>query len=123
MIALSDSNFKDIQQASLSIGFHDVLSKPVQAKQLLKLIRKYLAVEYVQKQNFCSKIVESNFLFVPIATPSSSELSTLTQLVQMGNIAGLINYVERLERLDSKLLPFTTQTRQLAKSFKLKQLL
>lgn len=123
IIALSGSNLKDIQWESLNIGFPDVISKPVQTKQLLKLIRKYLAVEHIQKEQFCSTAVESNLLSLSITAPSSSELSTLTQLVQMGDITGIINYTECLERLDGKLLPFTTQTRQLAKSFKLKQLL
>lgn len=41
----------------------------------------------------------------------------------MGDITEIINYAERLERLNPKLVAFTTQTRQLAKSFKLKQLL
>lgn len=123
IIALSDSNSQDTRQASLNIGFHEVLFKPVQAEQLLKLIENYLAIEPIQNENFDSTTVESNLLFAPITAPSSSELSTLTQLVQMGDITGIINYAERLEMLDSNLLPFTTQTRQLAKSFKLKQLL
>lgn len=125
MIAVSNNASQDIQQASLNIGFHEVLSKPVQDKQLLKLVQTYLAVEHLQKEQFASITVESNLSSVAIAAPSSSELLTLTQLVQMGDITGIINYVERLEMLDSKLklLPFTTQTRQLAKSFKLKQIL
>jgi PAS domain S-box-containing protein len=123
VIALSASLSKDIRQESLNLGFHYFLSKPVQTKQLLQLISKYLAVEDLQKEKFCSIIVESNSLSIPIATPSYSELSALSQLVQMGDITGIINYTERLEMLDIKLLPFTTQTRQLAKGFKLKQLL
>ena len=45
------------------------------------------------------------------------------RLAQMGDIAEIINYADRLERADSKLIVFTTQIRQLAKGFKLKQLL
>ncbi len=82
-----------------------------------------MAVECLQKENLCSTSLEPNLLSIPIATPPVSELSALSQLVQMGDIAGIINYVERLEMLDTKLLQFTTQTRQLAKGFKLKQLL
>lgn len=82
-----------------------------------------IAVECPQKEKLCSTLLESNFLSVPIATPSASELSALSQLVEMGDITGIINYAERLEMLDIKLLQFTTQTRQLARGFKLKQLL
>lgn len=122
MVALLDNTSQDIQQASLNTGFHEVLPKPIEAKQLLKLVQTYLAVEHHQKEQFSSITIESNLSSVAIMVPSSSELLTLNKLVQMGDITGIINYTERLEILDDKLLPFITQTRQLAKSFKLKQL-
>lgn len=84
---------------------------------------KCFPISAVKSDQIGATTIESNLLFVPTVTPSSSELSTLTQLVQMGDIAGIINYTEQLEMLDSNLVPFTTQTRQLAKGFKLKQLL
>lgn len=123
IIALSASTFTDIRQNSFDLGFQDFLAKPVQAKELLRLIIKYLGVDNIPKTQLFNTEDKPNLLVTPVVTPSASELLALSRLAQMGDITEFINYSERLEKSNPELAAFTAQTLQLAKGFKLKQLL
>jgi PAS domain S-box-containing protein len=122
LIALSANVFESTQQESWAAGCQDFLPKPVQAEQLLDAIAKHLGLEWIYDERQCSTGVELNVdvgCFIP---PPPSEIAALSELIKMGDIAGIIDRTEQWKILDGKLVPFAKQIYQLAKGFKLKQI-
>ncbi|HAA30231.1 MAG TPA: hypothetical protein DCE56_24290 [Cyanobacteria bacterium UBA8553] len=121
-IALSANVVETTKQESLAVGCQDFLPKPVQTQQLLELLIRHLGLEGIYEEFLYSTEVKPNIddlLLVPLP---SSEIMALSELVKMGDIQGILQQADKLEKLDNQLVPFATQIRQLAKSFKLKQL-
>jgi PAS domain S-box-containing protein len=121
-IALSANVFESTKQESLAAGCQDFLPKPVQAKQLLESLTVHLGVEWIYEDHESHIGVEPNRDRASVVPPPPSEIATLFKLVKMGDIVGILDQAEKLEKLDNKLKPFATQVRQLTKGFKLKQL-
>lgn len=121
-IALSANVFESTKQESLAAGCQDFLPKPVQAKQLLESLTVHLGVEWIYDAHESHIGVEPNRDRASVVPPPPSEIATLFKLVKMGDIGGILDQAEKLEKLDNKLKPFATQVRQLTKGFKLKQL-
>lgn len=74
--------------------------------------------------NFKSLIDERNYSSEAqkLIAPPPEEISILLDLAMRGNVRGILENVARLEVLDAKLVPFTSQLRQLAKDFQTKQI-
>jgi signal transduction histidine kinase/CheY-like chemotaxis protein len=74
--------------------------------------------------NFKSLIDERNYSSQTeqLITPSPEEIAILLDLARRGNVRGILENVTRIEQLDDKFLPFTSQLRQLAKHFQTKQI-
>ena len=121
-IALSANVFETTKQESLAAGCQDFLPKPVQTKQLLELLMMHLGLEGIYEEPLCPTDVKPNLDGLPLVSLSPSEIAALSELVKMGDIQGILDRADKLEKLDNQLVPFATQIRQLAKSFKLKQL-
>ncbi|MBD0342586.1 MAG: response regulator, partial [Microcoleus sp. Co-bin12] len=121
-IALSANVFESTKQESLAAGCQDFLPKPVQAKQLLESLTVHLGVEWIYEDHESDIGVEPNRDRASVVPVPPSEIATLFKLVKMGDIVGILDQAEKLEKLDNKLKPFATQVRQLTKGFKLKQL-
>ena len=122
VIALSASVFKTIQQESLAAGCQDFVPKPVNPNQLFNSISHHLGVEWIYEDLGSIKIMQPNIDPVTIALVPPSELTTLSELLKMGDIKGIIDQADKIEKMEHKSEPFTSQIRQLAKGFKLKQL-
>lgn len=121
-IALSANVFETTKQDSLAAGCQDFLPKPVQTKQLLELLMMHLGLEGIYEEPLCPTEVKPNLDGLPLVSLPPSEIAALSELVKMGDIKGILDQADKLEKLDNQLVPFATQIRQLAKSFKLKQL-
>jgi len=121
-IALSANAFETTKQECLAAGCQGFLSKPVQVKQLLDLLALYLGLEWIYDDGLGSLNEASNRDRSPFVPPPPSELIILSELVKMGDIAGILDQADRLQQLGSQLHPFANEIRQLAKDFKLKQL-
>ncbi|HBL60618.1 MAG TPA: hypothetical protein DDZ80_19830, partial [Cyanobacteria bacterium UBA8803] len=122
VIALSANVFETTKQESLAAGCQAFLSKPVESQQLLELLMAHLGMEGIYEEGLHSTEVKLQPYSAPIIPPPPSEMAKLLQLVEMGDIQGIIDQAENLEKLDHKLIPFATQMRQLARGFKLKQI-
>jgi PAS domain S-box-containing protein len=122
IIALSANVFEITQHESLAAGCHDFLSKPVQTERLLDAIAKHLSLEWIYEEELCNTKAEPNVHHAPLVLPPYSAIAALSELIKMGDIAGILDQAEQLEKLDDKLVPFATQIHQLAKSFNMKQL-
>lgn len=57
--------------------------------------------------------------FIP---PPPDEIAALLDLVMRGNIKGILERAEKIERLDEKFIPFTTHMRKLAIAFQVNQI-
>lgn len=121
-IALSANAFESTKQETLAAGCQGFLSKPVQVQQLLDLLALHLELEWIYDDGLGSLNGESNRDRSPLVAPPRSELAILSELVKMGDIAGILDQADRLQQLDSQLYPFANEIRQLVKDFKLRQL-
>jgi signal transduction histidine kinase/FixJ family two-component response regulator len=129
VIAISASVFNFDQQQSREVGCDDFLPKPVRESDLLEKLRLHLNIEWIyeetiegrQAANQANSSSETqNQKLIP---PPIKELDTLIDLAMRGDLRGIIEQITRLEALDQQWIPFTTHLRQLAKSFKSKQVL
>jgi hypothetical protein len=94
----------------------------VQAKQLLDLLAMHLKLEWIYAECLSSAGMEPKCDRLPVVPPPPSAIAALFDAIKMGNIKGILDQAEQLEKLDHQLEPFAAQIRQLAKNFKLKQL-
>ncbi len=122
ILALSASVFEATKQESFAAGCQDFLPKPVQAKQLLDLLAMHLKLEWIYAECLSSAGMEPKCDRLPVVPPPPSAIAALFDAIKMGNIKGILDQAEQLEKLDHQLEPFAAQIRQLAKNFKLKQL-
>ncbi|HEY9614726.1 hybrid sensor histidine kinase/response regulator [Allocoleopsis sp.] len=135
VIAISASVFDFDRRQSREVGCDDFLPKPVRAEDLLDKLRLYLGLEWVyeksgvrsQESGVSGKeqwIEDNPQLTSPESTAlPAEELEVLLNLAMMGDIKGIVEQTARIEALDPKWVPLATHLRQLAKSFKGKQIL
>ncbi|OUL30749.1 serine/threonine protein kinase [Nostoc sp. RF31YmG] len=128
VIALSASAFDLDKQQSQKAGFNDFILKPFRLSELLEKIGIHLGLEWVYEEvktgnqeqedpNIKSKILNAEFI-----VPPAAEVAILLDLAKKGDLRAIIRQTEKLEQLDEKWVAFATHVRQLAKSFKGKQL-
>ncbi|MBD0388196.1 MAG: response regulator, partial [Nostoc sp. C3-bin3] len=122
VIALSANVLETTKRESVAAGCQDFLSKPVQVQQLLNSLMLHLGVEGIYEEDLSSREAESKCSCISIVPPPPSELLTLSKLAKIGDIQGLLDRADQLEKWDNRFVPFATQLRQLTKSFQLKQL-
>ncbi|MEP0871906.1 AAA family ATPase [Trichocoleus desertorum AS-A10] len=70
-----------------------------------------------------SSVEASDSPSASLVAPSAEEISALLHLAMMGDLKALTERAARLELLDPQFLPFATHLRQLAKGFKMRQII
>jgi len=139
LLAVSASVFDSAKLAHLVGGSDNFLLKPIQVKQLLEKLQLRLGLEWIyqstqeksttqdesadyfqatrslQNQPLISAPAETSFFF----PPSKDSIATLLSSAEIGDIEEILDEATRLENLDSKLAPFASHIRQLAKGFQL----
>ncbi|KOP25235.1 serine/threonine protein kinase [Hapalosiphon sp. MRB220] len=128
IIAVSASVFEFDKQQSREVGCNDFLPKPIQVAELLEKLQVHLGLEWVYEEivnrepqeyiNSKSEIQNLNLI-----APPAKELAILLDLAMRGDLRGITQKATDLEKLDEKLIPFTSYLRQLAKAFKGKKIL
>ncbi|WP_017315831.1 CHASE2 domain-containing protein [Mastigocladopsis repens] len=126
IIASSASVFEVDRYKSLQAGANEFLPKPIQIDELLKLLKKYLQLEWIYEettsQEQISSPTPSAVSKTELIPPAAAELKRLLDFAMRGNIQGIEILLDELERLDDKFLPFTTEVRQLADNFQIKNI-
>ncbi len=122
IIAMSANVFESTKQKSLAAGCQDFLPKPVQAEKLLDIIRMHLGIEKIDQECLSPPTEDSILSPQHSVLALSSELTVLHQLVKMGDITGILEQVNQIEKLNNQFITFATQARQLTQEFKLKEL-
>ena len=126
VIAISASVFDFDHQQSREVGCDGFLPKPVREADLLEKVRLHLGLEWVYEE-IDSKVQlssENSGLSTQdsLVVPPAQEIASLLDLAMRGDLKGIIQETTRLEELDQQWVPFATHLRQLAKSFKGKQI-
>lgn len=130
IIAVSASVFENTKQQSWMAGCQDFIPKPLPTQQVFDKLQEYLGLEWIYEEPKSIPKISTNLAVLPLPLQSDmiaegahlSTIADLWELVKTGDIIGIIQYTEDLEKLDPQWVPFATHVRQLAKSFQLKQL-
>jgi CheY-like chemotaxis protein len=125
IIALSASAYDKDRRESLSAGADAFVRKPVKADTLLTELRQRLDIEWVYAddgQRDGIRPGEDVGGAVPMMPPPPDELATLFDLVVMGDVRGIQERAEALDRADNRFRPFAAELRQLAKGFQIEKI-
>ncbi|MBD1823127.1 AAA family ATPase [Cyanobacteria bacterium FACHB-DQ100] len=117
IIATSASVFAMDQQRSREVGCDGFLSKPIREIELLEQLSAHLKLDWIQEAS------PQPSLQSELVAPPAAELSMLQNLAMMGDLKAIVQRSEQLEQQSPEFTAFTTHLRQLAKSFKRKQIL
>jgi CheY-like chemotaxis protein len=124
VIVSSASVFEADRNNSLAAGGDDFLPKPIQLDELLKILEKYLHVEFVYADDSQPKTLtnQHNNLENELILPSQPEIDKILDLAMRGNIKGIQELLNTLEVTDVKYIPFVVKVRELANSFQTKKI-
>ncbi|MBE9016834.1 response regulator, partial [Chroococcidiopsidales cyanobacterium LEGE 13417] len=126
-IAISASVFDFDRQQSQAVGCDDFLPKPVRETDLLEKLRIHLGLQWIYEEESTEKALDnssaSELATGAIVPPPAEEMVKLLDLAMRGDIRGIIEQAVRIEALDRRYRPFALHLRQLAKSYKEKQIL
>jgi CHASE2 domain-containing sensor protein/CheY-like chemotaxis protein len=131
IIVSSASVFESDRANCLKAGADDFLPKPIQLKDLIQMLDKYLQVTWTEEilasltGNSSAKAEIhniQNIQNIKLALPASEDMEKLLDLAMRGNITGIQTKLNELENVDAALIPFLSQVRQLANDFKIKQI-
>ncbi|MEM7714074.1 MAG: CHASE2 domain-containing protein [Cyanobacteria bacterium P01_A01_bin.68] len=114
----------DIKQ-SLAAGGDDFLPKPIQIDDLLIILQKYLKLEWIYGKKEQTKETSLKVETIDkqeLVIPSEPEMDKLFDLAMRGNIKGIENLLDNLEKSDNKYKPFIMKIRELADNFHFKQI-
>jgi len=127
IIGISASVFEHEQQACLDAGCDAFIPKPIDFTLLLATIQAQLHMiwQYADKvaetaATPSSSMTEAESVVEPITvakTVPTHSLQELNQLAMMGDIAGILEILDDLEKLNAQIKPFTHKIRVLAKKF------
>jgi signal transduction histidine kinase/DNA-binding NarL/FixJ family response regulator len=125
-IASSASVFEADQFKSVDAGANEFLPKPVEAEALLELIQRYLNLEWLYDTKLEQPEAKSSHSEKldpdAIALPSADSLQHLNQLLEMGDLDGIVETANQLAQEDSQLIPFAQKISELAESCELNAL-
>ncbi len=123
IIAVSASVFGYDQSTSIDVGCNAFIPKPVHHRTLLDRIKTYLDLEWEYESDPEPKLPESDQISVTglqSAVPSPEIIHQLLQLAMMGDVVSIEEQAIQIAQQDDRFMEFTTQLRQLAKSFQIK---
>jgi signal transduction histidine kinase/CheY-like chemotaxis protein len=125
LIAISASVFDFDQQQSRQVGCDDFLPKPVREAELLEKLRFHLGLEWVYEEAKGTFLAQEPRATSQesIVAPPPEEIAIFLDLAMRGDLRGIVEQAARVEALELQWVPFATHLRQLAKSFKGKQIL
>jgi len=114
IIANSASAFQSQVKQSIQAGSNSFIPKPIQAKQLFRVLETYLNFEWVYAESHETPLKQPD----TITPPSTDQLTILIELADIGDIGGLRRQLTELET-DDHLKPFVSDVRQWVKTFQL----
>ncbi len=122
IIAVSASVFDWHQKGCLDAGCNDFMAKPFRGDTLFEMLQKYLKLTWIYQGYEATQTKEeattskdaNDFTNIIL---SAKDATNLFELASIGNIKGILAYVEKLEKEDKKLSPLTQKIAKLARDF------
>jgi signal transduction histidine kinase/ActR/RegA family two-component response regulator len=131
VIVSSASVFATDQHRSLEAGGTAFLAKPIQANELLGLLKNHLQLTWIYEQPSDSDAPPPSptphppsaiVTLAEMIPPSPADLYCLHTLAMKGLVHEFVADLDRLEQSDPILIPFTQPLRQFAKRYQFKQI-
>ncbi len=114
IIAASASVFDSDQAKSLAAGCNDFIAKPFRVETLLELLSKHLPIKWIYEEPAVATPIPTATLWVE---PTPEQAKMLYELANIGDIGGILEELENLEKSNPPLLPFILKIRQWATNF------
>jgi PAS domain S-box-containing protein len=121
VIASSASVFEIDRRKSREAGCNDFLPKPIQSEELLEKIQSCLGVVWITEST--NNPIPNPEKTEPLIAPPPSELVTLYQAAQIGDIEGVEVEATRLRQLAPQYVTFANKLLQLAQEFEEQKIL
>ncbi|OQW92132.1 MAG: hypothetical protein BWK79_15325 [Beggiatoa sp. IS2] len=124
LIAVSASAFESDRQQSIELGCNDFIAKPIKFDLLLTRLQTHLNLTYLYESTIpvLSSTKSNVFPEIPSIKLTKEQAIDLLELSKIGDIQGIIEYAENLEKLDEQLAPLSLYLIELSKNFKLKDI-
>jgi signal transduction histidine kinase/ActR/RegA family two-component response regulator len=116
IIAVSASVLEMDQSKIRQVGCDDFLPKPVSETQLLQLLEKYLALEWIfedEKEATPPVDIEEKCLVIP----PPNDLESLYEYAMLGSMRKIREHADRLSGEDERYGPFAEKLKELAYGF------
>ena len=121
-IVCSASVFERDRHRSLDLGAKAFLPKPLDVVALLKVLGKYLELEWVYEDDSSKKETTPSLDLRELILPTNSLLNTLYDLSLQGRIQGIKDELVELEKIDPCYQRFIEDITTLAKTFQVKKI-
>ena len=134
IVIVSASTLPADESQCYQAGANEFLPKPIGFGQLLRIIEKYLQLEWITADGTTLSLLNQPLLAPPVdavdenppveslVIPSQEKLTQLLNLVMVGDIRGALSQVNDWQENEPQLTDFTQQVTQLAETCQLKKL-
>jgi PAS domain S-box-containing protein len=126
IIAVSASVFEESRRKCLDAGCDDFLAKPFQVDELLKLLQKYLQIEWIYAEDAkeqaepepTSDVESVQFTDIP-----SDRVKNLLEFAERGSLTKILAELKELEQIDAQYAPLVKKLRQLTQNFQFEDMI
>jgi len=121
IIAVSANAFAEDREQCIAAGCNDFIPKPIDLDDLLATLKVQLGLEWIHASAALSDD-EQTSAAQRMTVPPADQLHDLLEVVRIGYVKGLLEKIERIERLDERYAPFAHLLRRLAHEFRLTEI-
>ena len=122
IIAISASVFEEHQKQSIAAGCNDFIAKPIDMSIFLDKLRYYLKLLWECRESQQRMTARDDINVADIELPPVEQQDKILDLALMGDVGGLLECVDELEKSNKQWQVFTNYIRKLARNFKTKQI-
>jgi PAS domain S-box-containing protein len=122
VIAVSASVSERDQALSKEMGYDGFLPKPVSWKKLSAQLEEHLNIEWRYEEDEDNDRYEEHIALIIKPAPAS-EIETLLDLAMRGDMRGILNRAEYIDKMGEEYGPFARRLRNLAERFDEKKIL
>lgn len=122
VIVSSASVFDTERQKSLAVGANDFLAKPVQAKELYRVLAKQLQLNWVYVKTETVQHRSKTATMTKIIVPPVSDLAMLVEYAKKGQMKGIQQELEKLTQMDDIYQPFVNKLITYFKCFNIQKI-